>query len=294
MDQQVLPIDEQEVAEVIQDSTVNQDNDEQNAQLPDMEVSRGRLISAVWELFTNDPELYKSSQATCKHCQTTVGYHKKSEKAQSNLRSFKKFKENMMNLPADQSPYWFVNQGRCGKIQKVVDMRTPSIGGGKQRNIRELGCPTPSKPLIKKFYEKIAIHYYMTGASFVRIEGPYLLEAVQLIRPMITLPTRKDMATKRYACFAKYSLFLESNPTGEQDHTSAFLAADSIRVINLVNGEVTGVVMDNTSSNKVAWKILREEFPDKFFQGCALDSLHLFFKDVFASTKAKCGREFAK
>ncbi|KAI9905399.1 hypothetical protein PsorP6_013916 [Peronosclerospora sorghi] len=196
MDQQVLPIDEQEVAEVIQDSTVNQDNDDQNAQLPDMEVSRGRLISTVWELFTNDPELYKSSQATCKHGQTTVGYQKKSEKAQAHLRSFKKFKENMMNLPADQSPDLFANQGRCGKIQKVVDMRTPSIGGGKQRDIRELGCPTPSKNLIKRFHEKIAMHYFMTETSFVRIEGPYLLEAVEFIRPIITLPTRKDMATK--------------------------------------------------------------------------------------------------
>ncbi|KAI9921443.1 hypothetical protein PsorP6_000152 [Peronosclerospora sorghi] len=89
--QQVLPIDEQEVAEAIQDSNVNEDNDEQSAQLLDVEVSfckkRGRLISAVWEQFTNGMEPHKSSQATCKHCQTTVGYHKKSEKTQAHLRS---------------------------------------------------------------------------------------------------------------------------------------------------------------------------------------------------------------
>ncbi|KAI9905931.1 hypothetical protein PsorP6_013907 [Peronosclerospora sorghi] len=195
MDQQVLPIDEQEVAEVIQDSTVNQDNDDQNAQLPDMEVSRGRLISTVWELFTNDPELYKSSQATCKHGQTTVGYQKKIEKAQAHLRSFKKFKENMMNLPADKSPDLFANQGRCGKIQKVVDMRTSSIGGVKKRDSR-VRLPYPLENLIKRFHEKIAMYYFMTETSFYQIDGSYLLEAVEFIRPIITLPTRKDMATK--------------------------------------------------------------------------------------------------
>ncbi|KAI9906788.1 hypothetical protein PsorP6_016161 [Peronosclerospora sorghi] len=39
MDQQVLRIDEQEVAEEIQDSNVNENNEDQNAQLPDVEVS---------------------------------------------------------------------------------------------------------------------------------------------------------------------------------------------------------------------------------------------------------------
>ncbi|KAI9908564.1 hypothetical protein PsorP6_016162 [Peronosclerospora sorghi] len=155
------------------------------------------------------------------------------------------------------------------------------------------------------------MHYYMTGIPFVRIEEPYLLEAVQLIRSMITLPTRKDMATKlldecskavkkrvdehmrrspynfltRDAwsnvknepvinCMLvspKYSRFLESSPTGEQAHTAAFLDADLIRVIKSAT-----------------------EFADKFFQGCALHSLHLFVKDVCAATKAKRGREFAE
>ncbi|KAI9914440.1 hypothetical protein PsorP6_007581 [Peronosclerospora sorghi] len=51
MDQQALPIDEQEVAEAIQGSNVNEDNDDQNAQLPDVEVCvcKKRGLGAVYQ-----------------------------------------------------------------------------------------------------------------------------------------------------------------------------------------------------------------------------------------------------
>jgi len=47
------------------------------------------------------------------------------------------------------------------------------------------------KDLIK---ECIAMHYYVTGTSFVRIEEANLLKAFQLCRPDVELPDRKQLA----------------------------------------------------------------------------------------------------
>jgi hypothetical protein len=51
------------------------------------------------------------------------------------------------------------------------------------------------------------------------------------------------------------TLFLEATQSGEQSHTSEYLAADLARVISLTNGQISGVEMDNTAANKKTWKI---------------------------------------
>jgi hypothetical protein len=45
-----------------------------------------------------------------------------------------------------------------------------------------------------KFNLEMAMHFYCTGTSFVRIEDPHLLQAIQLARPGARLPTRKQLA----------------------------------------------------------------------------------------------------
>ena len=45
-----------------------------------------------------------------------------------------------------------------------------------------------------KFNLEMAMHFYCTGTSFVRIEDPHLLPAIQLARPGARLPTRKQLA----------------------------------------------------------------------------------------------------
>jgi hypothetical protein len=44
-------------------------------------------------------------------------------------------------------------------------------------------------------------------------------------------------------------------------------------------------VTDNTSANKKAWEILEQEYPTKYFYGCASHALHLLVKDIFAASK---------
>ena len=84
-------------------------------------------------------------------------------------------------------------------------------------------------------------------------------------------------------------MFLESIQSEERSHTSEFLAADltSSRAINVIEGKVTGVVMNNTSANQKALRILKGQHPCLFFQSCVAHGSHLLVKDVFAASKTK-------
>lgn len=89
------------------------------------------------------------------------------------------------------------------------------------------------------------------------------------------------------------SLFVESANTEEQGHNSQFISDDLSRVIEIheSNGiQICGAVTDNTSTNKLAWKIVQQKHPTMFFQGCYCHALHLLVKIFFGATKSKRGR----
>ena len=68
-------------------------------------------------------------------------------------------------------------------------------------------------------------------------------------------------------------------------HNAQWIAEDIGCVIDSVNGDVVGVVMDNAAANKKAWKMLENKYPQKFFHGCVSHGLHLLIKDIFSSGK---------
>ena len=78
--------------------------------------------------------------------------------------------------------------------------------------------------------------------------------------------------------------FLESVNTGEQEHTSDWLAQDMMRVAMDIDARITGVVMDNTSANKKAWAKLSSRQNTLLCHGCASHALHLLVKDIFSPT----------
>ena len=169
--------------------------------------------------------------------------------------------------------------------------------------------------------------YMCAATPFSRMEEPHLLRALQRLRPDIKLPSRKELSGRllrsahkkvkskvetwlkrdHFACLVSdgwsniknesvtnymlvsgdVSFFLELTLSGELSHTAEYLAGDLDRVISQTRGKVAGVVMDNTSANKLAWKLLKEKHPSKFSQGCVAHGLHLLVKDVFAATKTK-------
>jgi hypothetical protein len=81
-------------------------------------------------------------------------------------------------------------------------------------------------------------------------------------------------------------IFLEPVSTNDQSHTAKRVAEDLSRVINQLVGRsfvMNGAVTDNTSCNKAAWKVLKQEFPSMFFYGCASHAFHLLVKDLFCN-----------
>jgi hypothetical protein len=98
------------------------------------------------------------------------------------------------------------------------------------------------------------------------------------------------------AVSASATLFLESVSTRETAHDATFIYEDIVLVMMLVSNTtscVVGAVTDNTSTNKAAWILLKQRYPDRFFQGCASHGAHLLVKDIFNAAKTKRGREIA-
>jgi hypothetical protein len=48
-----------------------------------------------------------------------------------------------------------------------------------------------------------------------------------------------------------------------------------------------------SATNNLAWSLLKERFPERFFQGCASRCLHLPVKNIFCVTKMKRGQNAA-
>jgi hypothetical protein len=83
-------------------------------------------------------------------------------------------------------------------------------------------------------------------------------------------------------------LLLESVATGTQGHSSEWIARDIKRVIlEHQKTSFADAVADNTSANKKAWLLLKEDFPSKYLQGCMSHGLNLLVKDIFGVTKKK-------
>jgi len=135
-------------------------------------AKRGRIKSTIWFLFTEDsnPQLKKS--AVCKHCKTLVNYHKKTEYAQRHLNNCKPFIKMMMGVDVADRPEWFYSRTKS----KVHHTTLATAGSSSiqshchQKAMTQYTLPPMSNTMQHKFEEAIALHYYVTGNSFQRIE----------------------------------------------------------------------------------------------------------------------------
>ncbi len=97
-----------------------------------------------------------------------------------------------------------------------------------------------------------------------------------------------DAISNYMAVSPKFALFLESISIGQQRHDHKFVADNIKRIICERPSTIfDGVIIDNTSTNKKAWGLLQITFLSHYLQGCCSHGLHLFVKDVFATTKTK-------
>ena len=337
----------------------------------------GRRPDQCWQFLSDEKDQHNEVQTCCKSCRMMVKHHRRTEKVKAHLKKCLPFKKSLATVLSSDIPGWMTTQGRraaggdSNKNQKntsnsmfgflnpkhspgsdiILNVTSPSTLGNStatllsnypnkkttRTSMKDFVVPAMTAAAKAEFHKLLAMHFYMTGHSFYRMEEKHLIEALKQLRPDVTLPSRRDLSGKllqqaynevkqrvdgwldrgtygslttdgwsniKNESVVNYmfvsgaegmSLFLESNATGIESHTAEFLAKDISRVIESSppNAKIAGVVMDNTSANKAAWRVLQNSYQSRFFQGCDAHALHLLVKDIFAATKAKRGREVA-
>jgi hypothetical protein len=196
----------------------------------------------------------------------------------------------------------------------------------KQKSITDYSVPALTAAQIKKFNKILSLFFYDTSTSFQRIEHPFLLEALQILRPDIKLIDRKALAGRQLneaydfvhgAVKQKvenehyYSTLTTDawtncksqsivNYCSCQAGETIFLKSDetgsqshdanwiSNEIVKVIdeNPFLVGVCTDNTSANTSAWDRLKEMKPLLFAYGCAAHITHLLVKDLFYSKES--------
>ena len=152
----------------------------------------GKTPDEVWSLFTNAENPKNLQKAVCKHCKKEVKYHKKSERVKEHLASCKPFIGLHPSEAEDDENYpTFLVEEKYKK--RRLSFSTPSSQSGLKNRYF---CPVLKMNELKLFHQQMALHYYLTGTSFSRIEQDDLLAALRILRPDVTLPSRKDLAGK--------------------------------------------------------------------------------------------------
>lgn len=166
------------------------------------QAKRGKPVHPIWSDSFDVPDVHciqSPNNALCKHCKQSVRHHHKTLSVETHLRKCQPFKNIMMDKPVRDRPDWW-NNGVNGAYKKAKvatsssSKSVSSFGNLTQSSLRSFAIPHLNATEQKKFNQEIAMHFYCTGTSFVRVEDPYLLRAMQLLRPGTRLPTRKQLA----------------------------------------------------------------------------------------------------
>lgn len=149
---------------------------------------QGRASSDLWKLFSEatNPQLQVSS--LCRHCNAKVTYYKKSERVKSHLLKCKPFFKSMISIDEKDRPAWLISEMPNKKL------KSDSSASMSQLSMRAFALPCLKPSEHKKIAYRMAMHYYITGSSFQRIDQHHLAEAFKIARPDIKLPTRAQLA----------------------------------------------------------------------------------------------------
>jgi hypothetical protein len=132
------------------------------------------VLDSCWEYLTEQAYPNMLIQAKCRSCNIMVKHHKKSEKVKSHLNCCAPFKATMRDVSANDLPTWFTTQDQ--DQSKSLTNGSSSL----QANQGDIHLFTIAKMNQKNHQDVhylLAVHFYMTGASFVQIEEQHLLEA---------------------------------------------------------------------------------------------------------------------
>jgi hypothetical protein len=86
--------------------------------------------------------------------------------------------------------------GSRKKVTSDLKPDFPSRSGTSltQSSIKAFLPPPVNKAELQKIEDYIAMHYYISGSSFIRVKERHLLEAFKIARPDVVLPDRRKLA----------------------------------------------------------------------------------------------------
>ncbi|KAH9123427.1 hypothetical protein LEN26_008760 [Aphanomyces euteiches] len=144
----------------------------------------GRKVADDWFILTADSQAHLQRTVTCVNCKKPVKTFKKVANLHRHLRKFPPFCKYMASTDPSTRPAWFMKTKTRRSTQD--SMQQPTI----QQHL----VPPLSVADKKRFAKNLAMHYYMTGTSFARVEEKYLHEALSILRPDVAVPLRKDLS----------------------------------------------------------------------------------------------------
>jgi hypothetical protein len=157
----------------------------------------GRKASEVWSIFTDDENPHVSGNANrCNYCKTMISHHKHVKVVKEHLNRCKPFKKEMMRMNVDDRPDWFNSVKRSADNSPLPfsSLSTRKKAKMAQSIMSEYLIPQLTEAEQKAVQKKLALHYYCSGTSFQRIEDPQFREALQILRPDVKIPNRKQLA----------------------------------------------------------------------------------------------------
>ena len=146
----------------------------------------GRHTSSLWELFTEDVDPQCQTCSTCRNCYQSVVYHKKSERVKDHLIKCPMFTKSMMEMDEDSRPIWF-NEALSNMKLKPRQSFSSSVQSLSQASMKQFCLPHPKQSELKQIEDSLAMHFYITGTSFQRVEEKHLLFAFKVARPDVEL-----------------------------------------------------------------------------------------------------------
>lgn len=154
----------------------------------------GKPKHPIWSDAFDEPDahcIHKPNNSTCKHCKQSVRHHHKIICVERHLRKCTQFKKVMLDRAISDRPVWWKNAIQTASHKST----TNGMPNAKlQQSIKSFSIPHFNAIEQKKFNHEMAMYFYCTGTSFVRVEDPHLHRAIQLARPNAKLPTRKQLA----------------------------------------------------------------------------------------------------
>lgn len=266
---------------------------------------KGRPRADVWSLFTKNETPQRLVACVCRHCGELVSHRKKSERAKGHLaKKCAPFRELMLSI-ADEAerPDWF-NQMSVMVRKRGSDDPTVRSDGGHGSS--SSGPPTKRAKAAdsrlnvqEKIVEHLAIHFYVTGTPFERIEDEFLRRAFCVGRPHVELPSRQQLAgTLLDKCYNKIKVLVESDKSSSHagSQNSTLLDGDGDNVVVTACVQLIKDIFAPTAGQKKQDKSASPAseasafaYLATFVQDCS--TLVSFFTEGDAQMKSKLERE---